>query len=197
MRPTSSIGEGWLRQSRHVSLSKGRTRRRYTGPCGTQCGTTRAAQLQIRRQGEHEATRIRVIEALQRAGPGAQDEGPGGTRKRDHSSRTAAQMTARRARGNNGAFKRDIIAHMFRNETTHADDCRCRTSHHDNRVWGTAVKSMIRRVSDQCTTDGRAGCWGLIDCEKSVCESRESQRECDTLSQLQTPRQLVVLAQPP
>jgi len=38
---------------------------------------------------------------------------------------------------------------------------------------------------------------GLIDCEKSVCESRESQRECDTLSQLQTPRQLVVLAQPP
>ena len=117
--------------------------------------------------------------------------------KRDHSSRTAAQMTARRARGNKGAFKRDIIALMFRNETTHADDCRCRTSHHDNRVWGTAVKSMIRRVSDQCTTDGRAGCWGLIDCEKSVCESRESQRECDTLSQLQTPRQLVVLAQPP
>ena len=27
---------------------------------------------------------------------------------------------------------------------------------------------------------------GLIDCEKSVCESRESQRECDTLSQLQS-----------
>ena len=38
---------------------------------------------------------------------------------------------------------------------------------------------------------------GVIDCEKSVRENRESQRECDTLSQLHTPRQLVVLAQPP
>ena len=67
----------------------------------------------------------------------------------------------------------------------------------DNRVLRTAVNLMIRRVSDQGTTDGRAGCWGVMDCEKSVLETRESQIECDTLSQLQAPRQFVVLTQPP
>ena len=36
----------------------------------------------------------------------------------------------------------------------------------------------------------------MIDCEKSVRENRESQIECDTLSQLQAPRQFVVLTQP-
>ena len=36
----------------------------------------------------------------------------------------------------------------------------------------------------------------MIDCEKSVLENRESQMECDTLSQLQAPRQFVVLTQP-
>ena len=36
----------------------------------------------------------------------------------------------------------------------------------------------------------------MIDCEKSVLENRESQIECDTLSQLQAPRQFVVLTQP-
>ena len=54
----------------------------------------------------------------------------------------------------------------------------------DNRVLRTAVNLMIRRVSDQGTSDGRAGCWGMIDCEKPVCENRESHKECNTLSQL-------------
>ena len=129
LRPNGSIGKGWLRQ-RDLSHSQwAGLEARYKEPCGTRLrdhSSRTAADTAARlARGNEDSCDRGTSEGRTRSSRRRTMRDPNEGPLKPHSCTDDSEAGS----GQQRCFKRDIIDHMFRNETTYADDCSCRTSH--------------------------------------------------------------------